>query len=71
MDLIRLPCVLPSCEPFRKCLDQTRLYLAAPSANLSKRISPTCAQHEFQILVQKLLQLSMEAQLNTVLNRLS
>ena len=35
----------PSCEPFRKCLDQTRLYLAAPSANLSKRISPTRAQH--------------------------
>ncbi len=35
----------PSCEPFRKCLEQTRLYLAAPSANLSNRISPTCVRH--------------------------
>lgn len=35
----------PNCEPFRKCLDQTQLYLAAPSANLSNRISPTCARH--------------------------
>lgn len=35
----------PSCESFRKCLDQTQLYLAAPSANLSNRISPTCARH--------------------------
>ena len=35
----------PKCKIFRKCLKRTDLLLAAPSANLSNRISPTSAEH--------------------------